>query len=264
MKFLGEWVRGVSAGGCGQGNQALYWTNPQFLVTLVDPDPTDEDDRCTLIVSLMQKYTRENRMKKPNLESLEEYIQFSLFRIIDKADAEKAKRTGQKLYASQLERCGTNEAYINRREVTRRFREPPGDYLLIPSCYDSGREAHFLLRVFTEKSIEENNASVLIENKKNLADTDIFFQNVNFESEFGNWCNLVGSVKPSIPQNSSSCASDIKPRQYIKRRAVICVRSTPQGENQRNDEEVAYFRGSARANLKPHEIVQVDESCVLM
>ena len=32
--------------------------NPQYVVTLEDPDDDDEDDLCTLIVSLMQKGRR--------------------------------------------------------------------------------------------------------------------------------------------------------------------------------------------------------------
>ncbi len=245
------------------------------MVTLVDPDPNDNDDRCTLIVSLMQKYTRENRMKRPNSDSLEEYIQFSLFRIREKTDADKAKRTGEKLYASQLERCGTNEAYVNRREVTRRFREPPGDYLLIPSCYDAGHGAHFLLRIFTEKPIDENNTSILNENKKNLADSDIFFQNVNIDRDFENWCNLLGnSIKPTQPatvNTDKSCSSDIKPRQYIKRRAVICVRSRPSSTNRNEfDKDIVCIRGSSslssQANLTEliNGTLKVDESCLLM
>ena len=33
--------------------------NPQYLVTLTDPDELDEDDLCTVIVSLTQKRSRQ-------------------------------------------------------------------------------------------------------------------------------------------------------------------------------------------------------------
>ena len=83
--FHGEWVKGVSAGGCGNPPHRgdyftqtteniffslqqikcvadLYWTNPQFLVTPTEPDDSDGDDvtdgKCVLIVSLMQKDSR--------------------------------------------------------------------------------------------------------------------------------------------------------------------------------------------------------------
>ena len=41
-------------------------------------------------------------------------------------------------------------AYINKREVTGRFRVQPGNYILIPSIYESDREGTFLIRIFTE------------------------------------------------------------------------------------------------------------------
>ena len=43
---------------------ALYWSNPQYAVTLRDPDEDDEDKKCTLLVSLMQKNARALRTKR--------------------------------------------------------------------------------------------------------------------------------------------------------------------------------------------------------
>lgn len=114
-------VKGKSSGGSGRGNEAQFWTNPQFLVSLVDVDPNDNENMATVIVSLLQKYTREKRTQNKG-ESCEEFIQFRLYRILAEADAQKAKRSGTRLYASQLERCATSGPYINLREVTKRFR----------------------------------------------------------------------------------------------------------------------------------------------
>ena len=41
-------------------------------------------------------------------------------------------------------------AYINKREVTGRFRVKPGNYVLIPSTYEAEKEGQFLVRIFTE------------------------------------------------------------------------------------------------------------------
>lgn len=41
-------------------------------------------------------------------------------------------------------------AYINKREVTGRFRVKPGNYVLIPSTYEADREGQFLIRIFSE------------------------------------------------------------------------------------------------------------------
>ena len=37
-----------------------FWHNPQYTITLLDVDD-DEDDKCTLIVALMQKNRRSQR-----------------------------------------------------------------------------------------------------------------------------------------------------------------------------------------------------------
>ena len=54
----GEWVRGVTAGGCRNFLQT-FWHNPQFRITLEAPD--EGDDKCTVIIALMQKNRRAQR-----------------------------------------------------------------------------------------------------------------------------------------------------------------------------------------------------------
>ena len=39
----------------------LFWINPQYHVHLKDPDVTDNEYRCTLVVSLMEKQTDKNK-----------------------------------------------------------------------------------------------------------------------------------------------------------------------------------------------------------
>lgn len=149
VAYHGEWTPGESSGGCGRLDEAKFWSNPQFLVNLPDVNEKDNESMSTVVVSLLQKYSREMRSQN-NGESCEEYIQFRLYRILNDSDAEVARKTGKYLYANQLERCGTTGAYINTREVTKRFRVKSGNYLIIPSCYDEDISAEFLLRVYTE------------------------------------------------------------------------------------------------------------------
>ena len=40
-----------------------FWTNPQFRVSIVDPDEDDEDGNGSIIVGLMQKERRKMRME---------------------------------------------------------------------------------------------------------------------------------------------------------------------------------------------------------
>lgn len=85
--FEGEWVRGATAGGCRNFLGIVFETiiniyssislqqqfififlyldtfasNPQYRITLEDPDEEDEERKCTIIVALMQKNRRAQR-----------------------------------------------------------------------------------------------------------------------------------------------------------------------------------------------------------
>lgn len=197
-------IPGKSSGGSGADNAASFWQNPQFLLTLTDVDPDDNENMATVIVSLLQKYTREKRTQNSG-ESCEEFIQFRLYQILNDRDAQEAKRTGLRLYASQLERVSTSGSYINLREVTKRLRMAPGNYLIIPSCYDRDVRGEFLLRVYTENPINETNASVLTDHKDKLDEDDIFFNNPkSLDEEFSTWANLLGPNDKSKQSSYSS------------------------------------------------------------
>ena len=55
-----------------------YWTNPQYLVRLNFIDDGDDDNLCTMIIALMQKETRQRRLR--GLEG-EDYVQFRVFKV---------------------------------------------------------------------------------------------------------------------------------------------------------------------------------------
>ncbi len=59
--FTGSWLAGLSAGGC-RNHIATFASNPQFRVVLRDSDD-DDDDLCTCVVSLMQKGSRNRKVR---------------------------------------------------------------------------------------------------------------------------------------------------------------------------------------------------------
>ena len=59
-KFEGSWISGETAGGC-RNYLDSFASNPQFRITVEDPDEDDDDNLCTAIVSLMQKGRRSSR-----------------------------------------------------------------------------------------------------------------------------------------------------------------------------------------------------------
>lgn len=78
--YHSAWKTGKTAGGSGQYNQAKYWSNPQFMVKLVDVDENDSENKATVIVALMQKNSRLRRARSD--ESTEEYIQFRIYKVL--------------------------------------------------------------------------------------------------------------------------------------------------------------------------------------
>lgn len=160
VAYHGEWKRNVSAGGSGNGGDRRYWLNPQYLIKLVDVDPDDNEDLASVIVALMQKHTREKRAQRDG-EAAEEFIQFRFYKVTYDKDAEDSLLSGNKLSESQLSKMGNSGNYINKREVTKRFRVKPGYYVVIPSTFEYNIEGEFLLRIFTEQNIEETNTQLL-------------------------------------------------------------------------------------------------------
>uniref|UniRef100_A0A0M3JIV4 Calpain_III domain-containing protein n=1 Tax=Anisakis simplex TaxID=6269 RepID=A0A0M3JIV4_ANISI len=63
------------------------------------------------------------------------------------------ERMGRRFFETEHVFAST-KAFINRREATLRFRGPPGGYLIVPSTFDAGEEAEFLLRVFANGPIQ--------------------------------------------------------------------------------------------------------------
>ncbi|KAJ7400117.1 Calpain-9 [Pitangus sulphuratus] len=147
----GSWVRGSTAGGC-RNFLETFWTNPQIKLHLTERD--DGQDDCTFIAALMQKGRR--KLKKLGAEMLT--IGYSIYEVLycfysAVAALLSPGRDGHlgKDFFRYNPSKARSKTYINLREVSNRFKLPPGDYVLIPTTFEPHQEADFCLRIFSEK-----------------------------------------------------------------------------------------------------------------
>lgn len=154
MTFEGNWVEGVSAGGC-RNYPANFYQNPQYVMTLTETDKND--DKCSVVIALLQKHRRSR--KDLGLDNLP--IGFAIYRVTPKDLA--LKPLGMNFFKTNRV-AGDSPAFMNIREVSFRLKLPPGQYLIVPSTYEPNQEAEFLIRIFsqTSTSLVENDETIRI------------------------------------------------------------------------------------------------------
>ncbi|XP_018579516.1 calpain-A isoform X2 [Anoplophora glabripennis] len=152
--YEGEWVRGVTAGGCRNFLDS-FWHNPQYRVTLTEVDDGDDEGGCTMIVALMQKNRRQIRSTGGDLLT----IGYAIYHLPYPDRVSKPLDMKFFKFNTSVARSPT---FINLREVSCRFKLPPGTYCIVPSTFDPNEEGEFLLRVFTEHEniMEENDENI--------------------------------------------------------------------------------------------------------
>uniref|UniRef100_A0A8C6YC85 Calpain mu-type n=1 Tax=Naja naja TaxID=35670 RepID=A0A8C6YC85_NAJNA len=136
--FEGSWQRGSTAGG-SINHPATFWSNPQFKIKLLeeDDDPDDEEVACSFLVALMQKHRRKERHTGGGNHS----IGFAIY----KAQGGQSVHLKKNFFLRNKPQADSG-TFTKLREVSRRIRLPPGEYIIVPSTFKPNKKADFILR----------------------------------------------------------------------------------------------------------------------
>ncbi|XP_077381241.1 calpain-2 catalytic subunit-like [Festucalex cinctus] len=146
-KFDGAWRRGSTAGGC-RNHPYTFWMNPQFVIKLDedDDDPDDGEAGCSLVLGLIQKNRRKLRKQGEDMHT----IGFAIYELPRQFHGQRQVHLDKNFFLTHAQ-TARSETFINLREVSNRFKLPPGEYLVVPSTFEPHLNADFCIRVFSEK-----------------------------------------------------------------------------------------------------------------
>lgn len=145
--FQGSWQKFISAGGC-RNFPTMFHINPQYCITLEDPDDDEDVDNCTIVLGLIQKGRRKER--KSGLKNLT--MGFAIYQLGEDADGFKEQGRLNNEFFLKHKTFARSASFSTSREITGRFSLPPGSYVVIPSTYKPNEEGDFILRMFSEKA----------------------------------------------------------------------------------------------------------------
>ncbi|XP_015270504.1 PREDICTED: calpain-12-like, partial [Gekko japonicus] len=141
-----SWNSSICHGSWVKGHNAI-WMNPQFHVSLPEPDEAEKGNQgqeaeSTLLVSLMKKTQR-----RKNKESL--FIRFDIFKVPETYLKQKSTDQRRRLLQNP-ENVGYS--FEQTREIAGWFHLPPGNYVIIPSAPQQWEDTvDFTIRIFTKK-----------------------------------------------------------------------------------------------------------------
>ncbi|KAA0712342.1 Calpain-2 catalytic subunit [Triplophysa tibetana] len=209
-QFEGNWRVGSTAGGC-RNNPATFCSNLQFVIKLedLDDDPHDGEDGCTLLVGLMQKDGRKDKRFGRDMNT----IGFAIYEVPDEYKGRNNIHLGPDVLLRTRSVAGSS-TFINLREMSERFKLPPGEYVIIPSTFEPHRKGSFLLRVFTEKEVAASpmDSNITANLKKDFiseSDVDPHFKHL-FVQIAGNDSEVSVSELQQILDNIVSKRTELK------------------------------------------------------
>lgn len=145
----GQWISGLTAGGCGNERFEDFWKNPQHLINLKLEN--DQDDLVSIIVSLIHKDQVKRRLERDgSYENSNEPLNCSVYKKKNGVGSKK------KYIYSDLEEVYSGVFYLSQRELSFKLDLEPGEYVLIPSLFTKNLEGSYLLRVFIEGGLSKH------------------------------------------------------------------------------------------------------------
>uniref|UniRef100_A0A4W4ERN8 Calpain 2, (m/II) large subunit b n=1 Tax=Electrophorus electricus TaxID=8005 RepID=A0A4W4ERN8_ELEEL len=138
-KFDGSWRRGSTAGGC-RNHPYTFWMNPQYKIKLEeeDDDPDDNEVGCSVVIGLIQKNRRKLRKSGEDMHT----IGYAIYEV--RFHGQKDVHLGKEYFLTHAQKA-RSETFINLREVSTRFKLPPGEYLIVPSTFEPHKNGDFSL-----------------------------------------------------------------------------------------------------------------------
>uniref|UniRef100_A0A8B9JWQ1 Calpain-2 catalytic subunit-like n=1 Tax=Astyanax mexicanus TaxID=7994 RepID=A0A8B9JWQ1_ASTMX len=141
-KFDGSWRRGSTAGGC-RNNPYTFWMNPQYKIKLdeEDDDPDDNEVGCSIVIGLIQKNRRKLRKSGEDMHT----IGYAIYEVPPEFHGQKEVHLSKEYFLTHAQKA-RSETFINLREVSTRFKLPPGEYLIVPSTFEPHKNGDFCVR----------------------------------------------------------------------------------------------------------------------
>uniref|UniRef100_A0AAZ3PPU0 calpain-2 n=1 Tax=Oncorhynchus tshawytscha TaxID=74940 RepID=A0AAZ3PPU0_ONCTS len=159
--YDGAWRKGSTAGGC-RNNAHTFWMNPQFKINLEeeDDDPGDNEVGCSFVVGLIQKNRRRMRKVGEDMHT----IGFAIYEVPQQFHGQREVHLDKNYFLTHAQKA-RSETFVNLREVSTRFKLPPGEYLIVPSTFEADLNGDFCLRVFSEKQAQFHHCEDRVEAK---------------------------------------------------------------------------------------------------
>ncbi|XP_059829236.1 calpain clp-1-like [Hypanus sabinus] len=153
-----RWVTGCNAGGC-RNNMNKYSCNPQYPITITKTDVYiggngyHEDGACSILICLIQNYKRINRKLGISMNPIG-------IQIYQSYNPQKVLTAQHFTHCTEVSNSG---AYVAQRSITLRSKLVPGHYVIIPSTFAPDTNGAFMLRIFTDTTIQFHEGFNLVE-----------------------------------------------------------------------------------------------------